>query len=220
MHGRRDAIDAHRHAARERDFRCDLGGRQNPAVARLGALRQLDRDHLDLIFGGLSSEFLVVETAVGIAAAEIAGSDLPDQIAAEFAVMHRNRAFAGVVREAALFRAMIERPDRIGRQGPETHRRDVVYRQFIGFGAAGAYGNAEIAAGDHARRERVADPLVAALLDVEFGAERAAVDLALGALIDHAAFFAGKWRAVVFAFEKILANFRPNGFKQEPKLPK
>src|SRR5262245_41751146 len=46
MARRRDAVDADRNAARFRDLRCHLGARQHPAMAGLGALRQLDLDHL------------------------------------------------------------------------------------------------------------------------------------------------------------------------------
>ena len=49
--GRRNAVDADRHAARRGDFRRHLGAGQHAAVAGLGALRQLDLDHLDLRLG-------------------------------------------------------------------------------------------------------------------------------------------------------------------------
>src|SRR5690606_887999 len=97
MARRRDAVHAGRHAAGQRDLRADLGRRQHPAVAGLGALRQLDLDHLHLRVARLRGEALLAEAAVVVAAAEVAGTELPDQVAAEFAVVGRNRAFAGVV---------------------------------------------------------------------------------------------------------------------------
>ena len=48
MGRRRDAVDADRHAARGGDLGRHLGAGQHAAVTRLGALRQLDLDHLDL----------------------------------------------------------------------------------------------------------------------------------------------------------------------------
>jgi hypothetical protein len=48
MPRRRDAIDADWHAAGVRNLRGHFGAGQYPAVTRLGALRQLDFDHLDL----------------------------------------------------------------------------------------------------------------------------------------------------------------------------
>jgi hypothetical protein len=68
-------------------------------VARLGALRELDLDHLHLVEGGIFGEARAVELAVGIAAAEVAAADFPDQVAAVLAVVARDRALAGVVEE-------------------------------------------------------------------------------------------------------------------------
>jgi hypothetical protein len=79
----------------------DLGCRQHAAVAGLGALRQLQLDHLDLRRGGVGGEALFREAAVVVAAAEVAGADFPDQVAAVLAVVRADAAFAGVVHEAA-----------------------------------------------------------------------------------------------------------------------
>jgi hypothetical protein len=54
-----------RHAARGGDLGRDLGRRQDAAVARLGALAQLDLDHLHLRSRGVGDEALLVEAAVG-----------------------------------------------------------------------------------------------------------------------------------------------------------
>ena len=59
----------------------------------------------------IASEILGREDAVERAAAEIARADLPDDVAAAFAVIRRNRAFAGVVVEAAALGAFVERTD-------------------------------------------------------------------------------------------------------------
>src|SRR5262244_2116427 len=97
---RRDAIDADRHTARVRDLRRHLGTRQHTAVARLGPLRELDLDHLDLPLLRLRGEPVGAEGAVLVAAAEIAAADLPDQVTAEFAMIAADAALAGIVGEA------------------------------------------------------------------------------------------------------------------------
>ena len=61
----------HRHAASRRNLRADLGGGQHAAMARLGALAELDLDHLDLVMCGGLGEFLAAESPVRVAGAEI-----------------------------------------------------------------------------------------------------------------------------------------------------
>src|SRR5262249_36537163 len=100
MARRRDAIDAHGYAACVGDLRRHLGARQHAAVAGLRSLRQLDFDHLDLSLLRLRGEPVGAERAVLVAAAEIAAADLPDQIAAEFAMIAADPALAGIVGEA------------------------------------------------------------------------------------------------------------------------
>src|ERR1700761_2494300 len=121
----RYAIEAHRHTAGRGDFRADLGGRQDSAMARFGTLAELELDHLDLVALCAGGEFLRRERAVVVAAAEIARADLPDDVAAVLAVIGTIAALAGVVRKAALFGARIERPDGIRAKRAETHRRNI-----------------------------------------------------------------------------------------------
>ena len=52
MARRRDAVLALRDAASCGDLGGDLGGRQHAAMAGLGALADLELDHLDLMVGG------------------------------------------------------------------------------------------------------------------------------------------------------------------------
>jgi len=56
-------------------------------MAGFGALADLEFDHLDLIVGGDAREFFRIERAVAVAATEIAGANLPNQIAAIFAMI-------------------------------------------------------------------------------------------------------------------------------------
>ena len=79
-------------------------------MAGLGALRELDLDHLDLGIGGLGGEPLGREAAILVAAAEIAAADLPDDVAAELLVIaadSRPRRCRGRSRRASrpLFKA-------------------------------------------------------------------------------------------------------------------
>ena len=57
-------------------------------MARLGALTEFDFDQFDLRIAGVGGEFFGIETAVVIAASEVAGTDFPDQIAAMHTVVH------------------------------------------------------------------------------------------------------------------------------------
>src|SRR5579863_4080019 len=111
MARRRYAVLSHGHIAGAGDFGADLGGRQDAAMAGLCALAQLDLDHLDLLAGGDAGESLGGKGAIGISGAEIAGAQLPDDVAAEFPVIGAEASLTGIVREAALFGALVERPD-------------------------------------------------------------------------------------------------------------
>src|SRR5580704_3843732 len=101
MTRRRDTVDAGRYAAGGGNLGTDLGAGQHTAVAGFGALAELELDHLDLIAPSVRFEFPGAERAVGITAAEIAGADLPDDVAAVFAVIRAVAALAGIVREVA-----------------------------------------------------------------------------------------------------------------------
>src|SRR3546814_6357845 len=105
MRGGGDAVLSFGHAARRRDFGADLRARQHPAVPGLGALAQLDFDHLDLILRGAIAEAFGVEPPHLVAAAEIAAAEFPDDVAAVGAVIGAETALAGVVIEVAEPRA-------------------------------------------------------------------------------------------------------------------
>jgi hypothetical protein len=94
-------------------------------MSGLGALTNLEFDHLNLIVDGNADEFVRIEAAIGVTAAEIARPDLPDQIAALFSMIGADAALAGIMREAALFRDCIERAHRIWTERAKAHRRDV-----------------------------------------------------------------------------------------------
>ena len=77
MARRRDTVFAHRDSSGGRDLSRNLRPWQNPAVARLGALAELDLDHFDLFGGGLFLKAFRVEIAVRGSASEIAHSQVP-----------------------------------------------------------------------------------------------------------------------------------------------
>ena len=126
---------------------------------------------------------------------------------------------AGVMREAALFGARIQRPHRVGTERAKAHRRDIEDRCRIGPGAIGtADGDPKFLIGMSLRRHRMVHPFVALAIDVLLGAERPLVEHHLGALIDHGAGVAGKRHAVLLALEKVLPHLRPDLFQQEPQM--
>src|SRR5699024_2732749 len=126
---------AHGDAADLGDLLRDLGPRQHSADARLRALGQFERDHLDLRVLGLLGEHLGVEPAFGGAGAEVRGAELPDEVAAVFAVVGRDRALTGVMGDPAHRRALVQGADGVVAQRAEAHRRDVEQRDVIGLSA-------------------------------------------------------------------------------------
>ena len=107
-------------------------------------------------------EFLGAERAVGIAAAEIARADFPDDVAAVFAVIGAVAAFAGIVGEIAFLGADVERADGVRAERAETHRRNIEDRGRIGLAAIRpADADAERLPDHRLRRHRMVEPLVA-----------------------------------------------------------
>src|ERR1700741_3941797 len=102
MRGGRNAILVHFHAPDLRNLLGTLRRRQHAAMSGLGALADLELHHLDLIVGRNAGELIRIESTVAVAAAEIAGADFPNEIAAPLTVVRTDTAFAGVMRKAAL----------------------------------------------------------------------------------------------------------------------
>ena len=125
MAGGRDAVLAHRHAARREISLLTFGAGSTPPWPGLAPWLSLISTILICSLRRGGRELLGGERAVGIAAAEIARADLPDDVAAAFAVIGAEAAFAGVVREAAHLGAGVERADGVGAERAEAHGRDV-----------------------------------------------------------------------------------------------
>ena len=109
----RNTVDVHRYAARSGDFRIDLCRREYAAMAWLGALAKLQFDHFHLFALCRLFEFLGAKSAVRIAAAEVSGSDLPNNVAAVFSMIGTVTAFTGVVSKIAFFSSTIEGANRV-----------------------------------------------------------------------------------------------------------
>ena len=185
----------------------------------LGALRHFYLDHLHLGRLGLLGEFVGIEVTGRITAAEIAGADFPDQVAAVFAVIGRDRALAGVMREAAHLRPTVQCAYRVRRQRPETHCRDVEDRGLIRLLAVRpADGDPEALRVDVLRRRRVAYPFAVAAIDGLDRAEAALVVLALGARIDHRTLVARERQFVFIALEEVLADLGTNVLEHEAQV--
>ena len=105
------------------------------AVAGLGALAELELNHLDLRVGSVDDEFLFAERAIRIAAAKVARGHFPDQVTTMHAVVLADGAFARVVNESAHLGALVQRLNGIARQRTKAHGRNIEHTGVIGAGA-------------------------------------------------------------------------------------
>src|SRR6201989_26024 len=182
----------------------------------LGTLADLEFDHLDLVIRGDAGEFLGIEAAVAIAATEIAGADFPDDVDAILAMIGAEAAFPGVMGEAALFGARVQRAYRVGAERTKTHRRDIEYRcRLRPLAIRSADGDAEFLLGMRLGSHRMMHPFVALAIDVLLGAERPLVEHHLGALVDQRAGVAAERHAVLLALEEVLPHLRPDLFQEK-----
>src|SRR3981081_923476 len=219
VRGRRDAVLAHADASDLGNFLGDLGGRKDATVSGLGALTDLELDHLDLIVGGDAREFFRIERAVAVAATEISGTDLPNQITAVLAMIGTDTALAGVMREAALFGTRVQRAHRVRTKRAKAHRRDIEDGCRIRLDAIRtADGDTKLLAGTNLRRHRMVHPFIAFAIDVLLGAERPLVEHHLLPLINKRAGVAAERHAVLLALEEVLPHFRPYLFQQKPDM--
>src|SRR5690606_9957331 len=109
--GRAGAVPAQRDAPYRRDLGGDLGLGEHAAQPRLGALAELDLDGTHRRRGDEVLEPGQVERAALVAAAEVGGADLEDQLAT-VPVVPRDAALAGVVQGTGHRAAAVDRLDR------------------------------------------------------------------------------------------------------------
>src|SRR5471032_1474206 len=100
-------------------------------MAGFCALAHLDFDHAYLRVLRLRGEAFRVEAAVAGAAAEVATAQFPGQVAAVFAVVRADAAFAGVVGKVAELGALVQRANGVGAQRAEAHGRDIEHRRRV-----------------------------------------------------------------------------------------
>ena len=155
----RDRVLVGRDATDLGDLLGDLAGRQDAALAGLGALAELELDHPDLFVGGDALQAVVTQVAVLVAGAVFGGADLEDDVAAAAQVIGRQAAFAGVEPAVGELGALGQGLDGGHRQGAEAHGGDVDDRLgLIGLAAMGADGDGWCHAGFFIeRRERAVD---------------------------------------------------------------
>src|SRR5690606_491434 len=158
-----------------------------------------------------------VEIALFVAASEIGRAQLPDQIAA-LQMVGGNRAFPRVMRETAQERTFVQRPNGVGRQCSEAHAGDIEDGQGIRLLAPWPYRNAEILTLDLRRDDRMVHPLVAYFMQGQLAAEGASIRLALGPLIYNGPLQTREGDFVGVGIDKILLNFRPDGFEHVAKM--
>ena len=223
MVGRGEHVLALGHQTGLGDLRGHLGRRQDAAVAGLGALGDLDLDHLDLRQGGVLAERLRLEVAVGVPAPEVAGADLPDEVAAGFRVVLRQAPLAGVVGEPTRFRALVHGAYGGLAQGSEAHRGDVEHRRRVGLGAlraADGHPQVGLRVRDHRPGgDGVVQPAVAGAVHVALGAERLLVPHVLRSLVDHRPGVPVERSAVGVVLHEVLVQLRPHPLQQEPHPP-
>ena len=113
VRSRRDAVDARATPRAAAISGVTFGPGRTPPWPGLAPCDSL----ISIIFTCGSSAFAAKRSSLNepslVAAAEVAGADLPDQVAAMLAVIPADRALAGVVREAAALGAGVEREDRV-----------------------------------------------------------------------------------------------------------
>ena len=217
--GRRNAIDAHRNAAGFGNFRRNLRSWQHAAMSWLRALAQFQFDHLDLRVRGDHGELLRREAAVIVAATEIAGCNLIDQIPASFPVVAADATFASVMRKAAFPGARVQSKDGIGRQRAKAHRRNVVEAGIIRPTAGRpANAHAKIGVVEHDRHGGVSEPGIAGSVDILDGAEWALVFVTLGALIDEPTILPAERLRVAVALDQILPDLGAEAFEYEAQM--
>ena len=152
-------------------------------MAGFGALAELELNHLHLWFACVGSELVGVEGAVVVAATEVAGGYLPDQVAPVYAVVHGDRTLTRVMRKVAPLGALVERQDGVGTQRSEAHRRDVEHAGRIRLGRVLTNGDAKVMRADFGGRHRVVHPLIAFGMHIQLGAKGPLVRVPLSPLV-------------------------------------
>ena len=113
-------------------------------MSRFGALAEFDLDHFYLRVARVDGKLVRVKRAIVVAATEVAGRYLPDEIAAMGAVVDGDRAFTRVMRKTTTFGPRIQCLNCIRTEGTKTHGRDVENAAAIRLRTPGADGDAKV----------------------------------------------------------------------------
>ena len=120
-----EAVMSFGNASDRGDLGSDLRSREHAAHTRLGALAQLQLDRANRVRGDHLFELVQAELAGCVAAAEVSGADLPDQITVTATMGRANGAFPCVVSKLPCLGASVESFDGITAERTEAHRRDI-----------------------------------------------------------------------------------------------
>ena len=215
------------------DLGGDLGAGQQAPDARLGPLGELDLDGADRVLLAQVDQPGEVEATPIVAAPEVGGADLEDEVGT-VEVVDRDTALSGVVPRVGGGRPAVQGLDGGAAQRPEAHPRDVDHRVLPG-GEAPATRSAEHL-GDRQRRRRVGvgrlarqrrqreghvldDQVVLDVLDVVVGPEAEVGVLPLGRRVDPAALVAAEGPLLVVVGDDVLAQLGADALEQEAEVP-
>ena len=188
-------------------------------MARLGTLTQFQLDHLDLRVPCIFGKTLRVERTVIVAAAKVAGTNFPDQVAPVDAVVAGDGTFTCVVRKASSFGTRVECQNGVGAQGPKTHGRDIEHAGLIGLCTACTNRHPKVLGRQLRCDQRVVHPFIALGIHRQLRAEGALVRFTFGALVDQGALRAREGHGLCVTFNEVLSQFGPHELHHVAQVP-
>ena len=166
-------------------------------------------------------ELYRVKAAIWAAAAEIAGAEFPNQVAAASLVISRHAAFAAIVKEAAFRGAAIERFNRMRAKRAEAHGGDIENAGRVrprGSGRADQDPWIGVSSGCWAAMECEIHSC-GGCLDVQMAAERFDGRDVLRPRIDHGAVFMIERPPFGLALDSIRPEKGPDVFRHAAQTP-
>ena len=226
------AVLVHGDAADAGDLRSNLRGWQETTHARFGSLTELQFDGSDGVLRDALFEFVQRKLPVVVAAAEVARTDLPDQIAA-VQMMFGDSALTRVVQTACQLAALVQSGHGRSTQRAVAHAADV----DDGLGAerlravsccSQNFGTRDFILGTVPRHSLAKfgkrkggllhDEVVGRLLQVVVGAEAEVVVLLLRRGVDPRPLITTEWPLFVIACDDVLPKLGPDHFEQIAKV--
>ena len=124
-------------------------------------------------------------------------------------VIRADPTLTGVMGKTAAGRPRVQRLDRVGRQRPEAHRRNVQQRDLIRLAALGPaqpYTGVQVVG--ESCPQRVTQELIADRIQVALGSERLIALGAFGPFVDHVAGLTVERRRLGVGLDEILPDLR------------